>query len=492
MPETIDSLTLDIGLSSEEFQSGVNKILGSMERMGSTATETGEGMAASFASLGSSVASLVWRFTSLFLAFKSVEGLVDYFINLQHELRDLGYAAEYLGTSGAELRRFGEVAELSGGKAQDAISAVQGLNAAIFGLEYQGQVSQSLVMLNRMGVKYTDEHGNPLPTKDTLFNAAKRLHERFPDDKTQTSRRVWWAQQMFPGAPGISNAVGGPLKEFEDNYKKATASNKDITDKLIDQQKELGRHLTDVGYGLEDNAAVMLGTLTPAIDDLVGAIKDLTPALKSIAKLFEWAQSIWNAGDTGKMLDDADKWLGDKAADAMSWLGGKAADVMYAGRKDRLAAIQIPPKVAARLPSGVNLDALKLLHMEAGGSAGDSSWSKALVAYDSLKNPAGYVAQGMSSGQLTPEFMGSPWFTGGGRTGSPWFSGAELGTPGAKRPPAVGAAGSKPTSSTLGPRLNIGSMTINTQATDANRMASDVNRAIERKFLVAQSDPGLA
>lgn len=68
-----------------------------------------------------------------------------------------------------------------------------------------------------------------------------------------------------------------------------------------------------------------------------------------------------------------------------------------------------------------------------------------------------------------------------------------LSTPSAARPRvAPGAAASKPTSSLVGPRVQIGSMTIHTQATDAMGIMADASRAVSRKFLVSQSDPGLA
>ena len=254
MPEKIDSFTLDIGLTSEEFQAGVDKILGSMERMQGSAAETGESMGASFAALGSSVASLAWRFAGMFLAFKGIEGLVDYFKDLSVELGNLGFASKYLGQSGVELRRFGEVAELSGGKAQDAIAAVQGLNAAIFGLEFQGQVSQSLIMFSRLRVPYLSPTGTPLPLKEQMINAAKALQEQVPGKENQWFRQQY-AQQLFPGAPGISNAVSGPLEDFEKNYARATKDNKDITQRLIDRQMELQKSVTSLSYTLKDDLA---------------------------------------------------------------------------------------------------------------------------------------------------------------------------------------------------------------------------------------------
>lgn len=501
MPEKIDSLTLDIGLTSDEFQAGVNRILASMGRMESQAAETGEAMGASFASLGASVAGLAWRFAGMFLAFRSVEGLVDYFKNLSVELANLGFASKYLGQSGVELRRFGEVAEKSGGQAQDAITAVQGLNSAIFGLEYQGQMSQSLIALSRLGVGYTGPNGAPLPPKEVFFNLAKKLQEMYPG-KDNTWLRVQWAQQAFPGAPGISNAIGGPLSDFEENYAKATKDNKDITQRLLDRQMELQKATTSLEYQIKDRAAVALDSVTDAIYKLIDEIENkLIPTLDElIGDLMDWLHP-------GKMLDKASEDpLGllhpiNDLAHFGAFLGGKFQEHMMKYRQDKLNAITIPATVTSRLASDTNLDALKLLHMRAGGEKGDPTWSKAITDYRALggaNQAARYVALATSRGDLSPE-EGTGEMLYRLPASKPeippeWLSPNLLSTPSASRPQPPGPSNMQPpTSSIVGPRVQIDSIgPIYTQATDANGLMADINRAAQRKVLVANTDPGLA
>jgi hypothetical protein len=495
MPETVDTLTFDVGLTSDEFQAGVDRILGSMERMQGAAEETGEGMSASFASLGESVAGLAWRFASMFLAFKSIEGLVDYFKDLSVELAHVGLAGEYLGQSALELRRFGEVSEKAGGQAHDAISAMQSLNAAIFGLEYQGQVSQNLVMLSRLRVAYLDANGRPLALKEIAFNAAKALQEQLPGEANQ-AMRVQFATQIF-GAGGIANAVGGPLKEFEKFYASAVGDNRKITDKSIDRQVELQRAVTGLSYQVKDNAAAILDKLTPAINSLIRTIQtELIPTIDElIADLMSWLHpmdmlSKAAEGPTGLRhpindLAHLGAWLGEHAADVHDWFARQTAF----SRKSMLDTIRVPSQVTARMAPGANLDALKYLHLEAGGDAGDPTWSKALTVYASL----GAMPGGADA------FAHSLFATGLlNLVPSVPLSGPQIGalsTPSAARPPvpAPGVTGGKPIASLSGPRVQIDSIgPIVTQATDANGLMADINRAVQRKLLVAQSDPGLA
>jgi hypothetical protein len=498
MPSTIDSLTLDIGLTSDEFQAGVNKILGSMEQMQGAAAETGEGMAASFESLGSSfeslgssVGGLALRFAGMFLGFKGLEGIVDYFKDLSREMANINFAAFYLGQSANELGRFGEVAKLAGGQAHDAIAGVRGLESAIFGLEFQGQMSESLILLSRLRVAYLDTAGAMLPIKDIALNAAAALQQMLPGD-AQRPMRVQWAAGIF-GAGGLANAVGGGLMELRKFYADAASDLKKIGDKDYERQMKLQQSLTELSYEVKGDAAAILTKLTPAIEDLIRSIEtELIPTVDElITDLMDWMHP-------GRMLEKAatgPTGLSHPINDLAhlgAWLGSKAADFQdfwmqqsQNARHSTLATIRVPAQVTARMGEGTNLDALKFLHLEAGGDAGDPTWSKALTVYASLgAMPGGadaYAHSLFAAGllRLAPAVP---------RTHA-------LSTPSAPRSPPSGVAHgtiSRPTSSTLGPRVNIGSMTIQTQATDANRMAADVNRALERKLLVTGYEPGLA
>jgi hypothetical protein len=500
----IDRLTLDIGLTSDEFQSGVNKILGSMERMQSEASETGESMAESFSSLGSSVASLAMRFAGMFLAFKGIEGLVDYFKDLSRELAHLGFAGRYLGQSAAELSRFGEVAKLAGGQSQDAIAAVQGLESAIFGLEFQGQISQNLLMLQRLGVGYLTTAGQMRSLKDIATETAAALEKQLPGDANR-ALRVQWAAQIF-GPGGLSNAIGGGVTELRKFYSESARDQKTITDKVINAQMHLQQEITRLAYDVRSEAATILDRLTPAINELIHTIQtELIPTIDElIGDLMAWMHpvSTLDKAATGPMglghpindLAHFGAWMGQRAADFHDWW----VRMQMASRKDTLAAIKVPPQVTARMAPGANLDSLKYLHLEAGGDAEDPTWSKALTTYLALgAMPGGADAfahsiYALGLLHLSPSGEAEPGGMARGRILRP-HAGA-LSTPHATRPTAAapGAAGSKPTASLSGPRVQIGSIgPIYTQATDAYAMARDVNRALERKLIVVQSDPGL-
>lgn len=475
--ETIDSLTVDIGLSSAEFEAGVNRILASMGEMRTTAAQTGDAMGMSLAELGSSIGGLAMRFAGLFLAFRGIEDVVGYFKELHGELAKLNVVSEYFGSSASELSRLGEVAKLAGGNSQDAIDTLKSLQSSIFGLEFQGQMGNNLLMLQRLGVAYLDASGNMRDMKDIAFDAAKKLHELLPGPENQ-QRRVQYALQFASG--GIANAIGGPLSDFRAMYAKAVSEQKNITDKAAEQQRRLQQDLIKLSYVIENEAVKALNKLTPQIEHLIGSIEtSLIPTIDElIGDVMEWLHpksiadkmaSGAGVGPLGLMhpintFEAIGIGLGIRAAQFHEWWEKQLGAYRTSKLSDIAGQISIPAQVQSRLAPGTNLEVLKLIHLQAGGDTGDPTWSKAIGAYQGV-NPQAYLQSAATSGHLPMR---------------------SLSTPGAARP-------GKPTASLGGPRVNIGTVNVNApQATDANGIAASMDRALQRKLLVSQSDPGLA
>jgi hypothetical protein len=460
--QQIDSLTVGVGITQEDFQAGVEKILNSLGSLRKQTEATGESMTSSLSSVSSSVLGLGLKFAGLFLAVKGIEDVVGYFKNLSAEMSNLAYAGRYLGQSSVELSRFGEVAQLAGGQAQDAITAAQSLQSAIFGLEFQGQMSQNLLMLQRLGVGYLDAGGHMRDMKDIAFETAKALQQELPG-QANGSLRVQWAAQIF-GAGGLANAVGGGLNDLRKFYSTAAHDQKHITQRSMDAQMRLHQSLISLSYEVKSEAAAILTRLTPAIQDLINVIKnDLIPVIDEvIGVILHPIQSLSNSAAI--------------SIDAMMH-----PELLQKLARANIVAEKVPDSVMARfsreaVPDEASLNMLKIIHEDEGGDAGDPNWSKAITrflgAYPDNSSKADF-AQAKAAGRA-------------GAIARP--SAHTLSTPGAARP----AAG-KPTASTGGHRVQIGSIgPIYTQATDANGLMAGINRAAARKLLVAQADPGLA
>jgi hypothetical protein len=470
----IDSLTVGVGLTQEDFQAGVSKILKSLEGLRVETAGAGTAMTESLSSVGSTVVGLGLKFAGLFLAVRGIEDVVGYFKNLSSELSNLSYASEYLGQSVPALARFGEVAKLAGGNAQDAISGIQGLQQSIFGLEFQGQMSQNLLMLQRLGVGYLDTAGHMRDMKDIAFDTAKALQQMLPG-KANEAMRVQWATQIF-GAGGIANAVGGGLAELRTFYAKATSEQKAVTQRAADEQRKVQQNLTELSYVIKNDATKALNDLTPQIKGLIKVIRDdLIPVIDEVIEdILHPIKAIENSP------------VAKNTVSAFQNFGRMLEEPFMRGK---IEAGKIPGSVMSRIPSDIAadpsaLDVLKIFHFEAGGDANDPNWSKAITNYigfygdDATRSAADYK-RAISEGRA-------------GSIARHHIPVHALSTPNAPRPAAGSAAAGKPTASTGGPRVTIGDVNIHTQATDARGIAASINRELERKILVGQADPGLA
>lgn len=497
--QQIDSLTVGVGLTQEDFEAGVQKILRSLGQMREQTAETGESMTSSLSSVGGSVLGLGLKFAGLFIAIKGIEDVVGYFKNLSVELANLGFAGRYLGQSAVELSRFGEVAKLAGGNTQDAITAVQSLQSAIFGLEFQGQISQNLLQLQRLGVGYLTTAGQMRPLKDIAMETAAALQRQLPG-KANEAMRVQWAAQIF-GAGGLANAVGGGLAELRKFYSESARDQKSITQRAIDTQVRTQQDLTRLSADIRSEATDILTRLTPAIQDLIKVIRDrLVPTIdEAISDLMvflhpgsavDTAMGGKGVGPLGfshplNTFEAIGIGLGIRAGQLHDWWMKQLQGYNTLKLNSEMPAV--PPQVEGRLALGTNSYALRLLHLEAGGDQGDPTWSKAITAYGGLAQypggVTGYIREAVEAGAPSVGNTVSP------RT-LPLHA---LGTPAAHRPIATPTGTSKPTASNGGPRVQIGTIgPIYTQARDANGLMADINRAAQRKLLVAQADPGLA
>lgn len=475
--QQIDSLTVGVGLTQEDFDAGVQKILRSLGTLRTQTEATGESMTSSLSSVGSSVLGLGLKFAGLFIAVKGIEDVVGYFKNLSTELSNLAVASEYLGQSGVELSRFGEVAKLAGGNAHDAIAGVQGLQSAIFGLEFQGQISQNLLMLQRLGVAYLDTAGHMRNIKDIAFDTARQLQQQLPGQANE-ALRVQWAATIF-GAGGLANAVGGGLNELRTFYGTSAHDQKSITQQTLESQRRLHQSLISLSYQVKSEASTILNRLTPAIQALIDVIRnDLIPVIDEvISDILHPIKAIENSP------------VAQHTIGAFQNFSRMLEEPFMRGR---IEAGKIPSSVMSRIPSDIAanpaaLDVLKIFHFEAGGDSDDPNWSKAITNYigfygDDATRAAADYAQAVKEGRGGT--IARP------HTALPLHS---LSTPSASRPAHAGvAAAGKPTAALGGPRVQIGSIgPIYTQATDAKGLMADLNRAAERKFLVAQADPGL-
>lgn len=497
----IDALVVTLGLNATNFEQGINKA-------------------------GSGIVDLTRRLAAMFIAVRSIEDVVGYFKDLSETLFHLGIDARNLGVAATALSRWGEVAKLSGGNAQDAAATIGGLQQAIFGLRFQGQMSGSLQMLQRFGVAYLDNAGKMRNFKDIAMDAATALQKSGLD----RAMRFQVAQAMgFQG--GMASAVASGPAALAKELKEAGTDQKSLTQKAIDSQVALQQSIIRLNSTVMANSSALLHAVTPALGFMVSELHDLAVLISALThpgKLLEDTfVKTFGPGSTldklpgMKYLNEFGEWIGQHVPVGaatpgearglrnnnptnLKAVGNEARDAqgfaVFANMAQGLAAARDQLYRYAR--RGINT-IRGIVTKWAPAADGNQTAkyidfvSKALgKSPDAPLSPADYPAL-LAAMSRMEDGAGAPGRAAVGKLLAPPApgAGAALAASGAPASPALarpsGATASGPAAAG-GTQVSIGTMNVNTKATNAGGIAADINGALQRKIYVSNSDVGLA
>lgn len=477
MTDVVDSLVVTLGLNADSFEAGTAK--------------AGEGLA-----------SLTKKLSAFFFVVRGIEDVVNHFKNLSEQMFHLSVDSKNLSMAATELSKWREVAMLAGGDAEDATSSIQGLQGAIFGLRFQGQMSESLMMLQRMGVSYLTLGGHMKGVRDIAMDLATAL-ARHPE-LNQAEREQYALHSGFQG--GMANAVARGPQELAKYLETAQKDQKSLTEQQVDSQEALQKSLISLQSSIDANSVDLLSQLTPAIIGVTNVLHEIVPLLHAIAHPIDTLMKKPIPLTNGMTLPDVGNWWGSHIYD---WLH-PATRVLRNNNPTNLKATGNQPRDAAgfaifkNVAEGERAAANELnLYASRGVMTIRDIISRWAPSSDGNKTEdyIKFVANQMHrspDAQITAEDypallaamsrMESGIFAPRSDQISGMLAPAPP-TPAAARSAPSTTHGGKPVAST---RVSIGSMSVFTQATDANGIASDMMAALDRKLTVANNDVALA
>jgi hypothetical protein len=493
MPTVIDSLAVELGLDPKKFKKGLQEAAKDTKETENVVVKAADHMVGALHRVAT-------EFLGLFLVVRSVSDVVDFFANLNESTRQLGINSRNFGVAANELRSLGNVAELAGGQADDALKTVQGLTQAEFNRERGfGGNDERLQTLAYLGVPFQGEHGGLRDIKGILLDL-NRVLQRLPQPE-----RLQFAQKA-----GIQGGLGLAVAEDPSKFRAYLAEQERqiaLRKQDTDAAERLARAWLLLRQEMERIATRILTDISPALEKLFRRIGDFVTThqgdiTKGFDKVLEWfngpgpghvIDALVQIGDAAmnvaKAINDiAEFWFGktDKPGEAAIEPGVKQgslrsrieAAMAVRGDISKIDEVQlrelsgrhrVPVNVLTQVPGGISGEeaarALEILHGRVGGDKGDPDWSKTLAEF---KRRTVFTAP-------NPNALNSA------RGAVP--------TPNVPRRPA--ANDSKPTAMNSGTSVQIDNMTINTRATDANGIAADMNSALRRKLMVAQADVGM-
>lgn len=500
----IDQLIVKLGLDPRDFTKGEKAAAAETVKLENQVKKSSESMGSSFLGFTKKVAGIA-------TVAVAVKRFIQYTSELSANIRQLGIDSSNFNIAASELRNFGNVAEMFGGKAEDATRTVGNLTKAVYDLAYNGQISDSLIMLGRLGVQFQDTTGNMRDFKSIALDTQAAIQQRMANGMSRANAYQILLQSGFD--PGLANAMlSGTLQQQLDRQgQRRQVSRDDVALATRWEQSAANRsQALDAAALRQLPAEAVAGT---AVNDAIAAAADAAGTADVSGALSEFGDTVKDAGSAVKQ-GAADLLLGlEKLADraiekSRQFPTGRKfyePTIQEAARKygldpELLAGVlqtesgfnpqaksaagavgitQLMPqyfKNAGQNPhadimtAAAELSRLRNLRMKEGADA-DGAWNLALMDYNAGRSR---VSKAMSGGKpLAQETLDYP--------------GKVLGYA-ADAVPTPSGESRMQTSKT---DVYIDGVTINTPRTDGEALATEFTEATRRKMLAAHADTGV-
>jgi hypothetical protein len=374
-----------------------------------------------------SLKAVTRQVAAMVIGFESIKGAISFLSNVNDADAALGRLAANTGTSVHELNRWGNAAELAGGDAKGAQADVLALSQAITEQRTTGKTSPMLELIRRLGVSIFDLDTGKVRDLFTILKETGAALNTGRDRQTAFNL-------------GTTGGLTGSLqlllanKEAQKGYFDEAEKNNSLDERRAEQAAAMQRQWRELGQSARDFARTINDAVFPAVMQFFHALEPIKPVLVDIINNLKGAGAFEALATAIKGIASAIDYLVQHLPQAQQ----KLAD--FFEEADKFGIVKFnDPAALKRQDAEINA----LLH--------PITAIKGLFGYgNDAAVPAAQVQRA--------------------RAGS---------APAAA--PAQGAS----------TQVQIDTITVNTQATDADGIARDMRGAIDRKGIVGQSNTGM-
>lgn len=493
---------MKLGLDPSDFTKGQKEATKAQLDTEKTVKKSSESMSRSIVGFTGKLLGVV---SVALLVKKALTAVSD----LSVTVRQLGIDSRNFGIAASEMRNFQNIGEMFGSKAEGVTKSIGDITAAVYNLAYNGQISDSLVMLGRLGVQFQTTTGQARSFRDIVLETEKAIQQRMRGGSLSREN----ANQMLLQAgfdPGIAQAIldGSVSTQLAQQESRRQISSKDVA-LMTEWEKSATSRDQEIAA-----TAIGLPTTTAQAKSGIAGNKTLEAFAHAGKDAATFSESVSKAASAVKK--EADVFVG--ALQSMSerliangWMKGREnyeRTIQDAARKhgvdpEMLAGVlatesnfdpaalnpqsgargiaQLMPKFfpnAGKNPhEDIDTAAGELRRQfdffKSQGLSDDDAYYRALQGYNAGQTRISRSMQGLGK-PLKQETLDYPGKVLG-------YAAGAVPTPGASN---------KGTSSNS-TAVNIGEVNIQTQATDADGIASNIAGATRRKMLAAQADAGM-
>ena len=530
MPTVIDSLLITLGYDTSGLRRGqdeAGKSLGSLDKASDKHAKAQEARSKAMADGFNKVKNEIVSMVAVIVGANSIKGFVSDTVSAQAAL---GRMALNLGTSGRELDAWGAAVESVGGKKADFQASAQAIAGTLEEIKATGNAPPAFMgAINALNVSMLDAKGNMRDVSDIMSQINKGLQN--PNLTEQDKMYLANALGLDAGTFNLLRQSPEKVQALVDKMRNLSGVSEDgakVTARMQEKWAIFKQSIDGLMTGAFIRVAPELEKIMDSSERLASRLIDkLVPAIKEGVKQFESLMDTldkdeaegkpWTPGPLGWIYE-----AGQSAGNTIrGWFGMAPADTTPApaaplGSKEtweknpNANALFSSLEKQRGLPSGL-LDSVwlqesqrgnpKFMHSHA-GAQGHFQFMPGTARGYGLKNPYDLAESAdaasryyknllkMFNGDLPSALAGYNWGEGNvqkakKRYGSDWLSHAPAETRGyvrniiSRMEPSRASAGNTSSVST-----NIQNMTVNTQATNADGIARDMQAALQRQAAV--------
>lgn len=493
----IDQLIVKLGLDPRDFTKGTKEAAAALTNTEQAVRKGSDGMSRS-------IGGLAAKWLTVTAAIATVKKAINIIDDVAVRTRRLGIDAKNYGLLAAGLRNFENTVEMFGGSAEDARKSIAGMNKAVFDLAYNGQMSDGLVMLARLGVQFQTTTGEARDFKSIVLDTADAIGKAQANGMSRANAFQYLQQSGFDEGTAQMILAGRTQAEAALNAqnKRRQVSDSDVNAATGVATSRTGRRQAREGLEIE----FMQSPAGKALESANQALEDLmTPS--GVAEAH--AKVVGKATDAMESLANKTKQLGAAFDNFLARHAPKGRAAYESVIQHAAAANGISPDLLAGVlatessfnPAAINKKSgargiaglMPAYFPNAGKDADDDirtaaayladlgkqaggNWDLALQMYNAgptrMKNAGKPGAKPLT--EETLNYPGKVWdyVEHGASTAAP--------TPGAQTGMTVNKTD-----------VQIDSITVQTKATDAQGMADDMDAAVKRKLLVSHAEQGM-
>lgn len=303
MATIVDSLLVTLGLDDKPYKKGAAEADRAQKQFKDNSKKTNSEITDQLKSVTRQIALMV-------IGFESLKGAATFLAGINNADAALGRLAANTGTNVHELNLWGNAVKLAGGDAKEAQGDVANLAQSITQMKAGGDVSPLLLLMQRLGVAIFDAEGKTRNLFDILTDAGGKLRQFKREDAAQLGR----------GA-GLSEGTLNLLLE-EEAVRKKTFADAERANNLdaarAKQAQEIQTAWRGIQLAAENFGRALLEKITPGLMAFFHALEPIEPILLRIVDKFT-ASGVFE-GAANAMVKIAE--YAERAVDALLKLKG--------------------------------------------------------------------------------------------------------------------------------------------------------------------------